>query len=218
MLSFINVNKGKHHVEDDALESETKRIKLSLENAVVLDEKGGTLNLNENTDKIAVVGFYGEEDDEEARKYVEYGCDRVTKRYNQQAPLIFSSIVHFGRYKNLSALTQNSMLVLIGHGGLNEYDNPTFAGLEADHLAEVIFEDCELKLTDSITFISCNIGATSFMYEFKSNIGKYQQVPNPAPVLYAFSRPIKMGFDGTLWVDHGEEIGFESAEKYKVTL
>lgn len=171
---------------------------------------------------ISIIGFYGDPNESIIDKeYVQYGVERISERFKQTFSYTQHGIcdIYKNLYPNLSHLADDGDLYLIGHSSVNRFHEPTFADKEADHIVELLFEDCELSNAKSITFISCNLGLGTFLSKFKSAINNNEYLEDkPKPLLFAYTKPIKVSLQGTLWVDHGEDLGFETAEQFKVTI
>lgn len=171
---------------------------------------------------IGIVGIRGEtEETEEDRQFVDYCVDRLAKRHQtlKHSPIVSFYDVDMEKYPDFSSLHEQSTMYVVGHGGVNENGYATLANKEADHIAEILFEDCHLPKTEAIHFVSCDLGATAFLPDFKSVLKKEKYVPEHAlPLLFGYTREVTMSIDGTLWVDNGEELGFETAENYKLVL
>ncbi len=181
-----------------------------------------SFNSKKPTYQKSVIGLYGDPDESIIDKeYIQYGVERVSARFIQMRSYTQHGFydLYQNLYPDLSSLASDGDLYLIGHGSVNRYVEPTFADFEADHVSELLFEDCGLINAKSITFISCNLGTGTFLSKFNTAINNSDYlVAKPKPLLFAYTKPIKMSLDGTLWIDNGEDLGFETAEHFKVTI
>ena len=169
-------------------------------------------------DHICIMGVFDYDENgetEEEREYIQYGMTRVSEKYKNKKIPYSCHLYDFDRNNipNLSHLTSSSKIILIGHGGINEYKEFAFAGKEADHLAEILFEDCELSSICAIEFISCNLADSDFIEKFKKALPEEQE-----PVIIAYTKPLKMGFSGNLFVDLGECDGIVAANQFKLKI
>ncbi|WP_454785169.1 C80 family cysteine peptidase [Legionella sp. WA2024007413] len=130
--------------------------------------------------------------------------------FKEENQLFYSSRLE--SYPDLSQLTSQSRLCLIGHSAQGEQE---FSGCDVEMLVERLVEDCSLSAVKRITFLACHLGgARKFIEELQLKLaeeGIYTEIA-------AYKADLIVDSSGHRWVDLGEHDGLVKANKQKLVM
>lgn len=169
--------------------------------------KKGMKIFSQKYDKTVVVEFYS--DNLKKRKVIaKTAKDLLGAHFKEKNRLIYSS--QYESYPDLSQLTAQSRLCLVGHGREGK-----FSGCDVDMLVERLIEDCSLKAVKRISFISCNLGKTrDFIEELQLKLAKEDIFTE----IGAYKSYLIVDRSGHRWVDLEDRGGIVEAGKQKVVM
>lgn len=182
-----------------------------------------TANSEKNTskyDQTYILGMHhiDGKDSEEEREYIVYCCNNLKRKYDSKAhpcQVEFYDIEQ-NSYPDLTHLSPQSRLILIGHGTyIAETNTIGFAGREADQVAESLFEDCDLHEAKTLKFISCKLGSGTFLDQMKTAIKELDTGPKIMPQIKGYSTSLYVSILGDIYADCAEE-GVKPAKSYKI--
>lgn len=154
----------------------------------------------------------------EDKEYIVYCSNNLKQKYDSKmhpCQVAFYDIEQ-ETYPDLTHLTSQSRLMLIGHGTYIANANMVgFAGREVEQVVEAIFEDCELHEVKTLKFISCKLGAGDFLDQMKTAIEALETGPKMMPQIEGYSAPIYVSMSGEIAADCAEE-GIQIAKPFKI--
>jgi hypothetical protein len=171
-------------------------------------------------DQTFILGMHHIEgkDSIEDREYIVYCCNNLKRKYdNKEHPcqLAFYDIFQ-DDYPDLKNLTPNSRLILVGHGTyMHDTNLIGFAGRDAEQVAEVVFEDCNLQEAKTLKFISCKLGSSAFLDEMKTIIETSETASKVAPQITGYNAPLYVSMTGDIYAECNEE-GIKIAKPFKI--
>ncbi|KTD02137.1 C80 family cysteine peptidase [Fluoribacter gormanii] len=160
-------------------------------------------------DQTVVVEFFSDKSTTES-VIKENSKNLLGSLFKEENRLFYSSLLE--SYPDLSQLTSQSRLCLIGHSAQGKQK---FSGCDVDMLVERLVEDCSLSAVKRITFIACYLGeAKAFIEELQlklANEGIYTEIA-------AYKAYLVIDSSGHRWVDLGEKDGLVEAGKQKIVM
>ncbi len=157
-------------------------------------------------------------DSEEDKEYIVYCGNNLKQKYDSKMHPCQAAFYDIEQetYPDLTHLTSQSRLILIGHGTYIANANMVgFAGREAEQVVESIFEDCELHEVKTLKFISCKLGSGDFLDQMKTAIETLETGPKIMPQIEGYSALIYVSISGEIDADCAEE-GIQIAKPYKI--
>ncbi|PWY57432.1 hypothetical protein DGG96_01575 [Legionella qingyii] len=162
-----------------------------------------------NYDRTVVVEFFSDKSTTE-NVIKENSKNLLGVLFKEENRLFYSSLLE--SYPDLSQLTSQSRLCLIGHSAPGKQK---FSSCDVDMLVERLVEDCSLKAVKRITFIACYLGETkAFIEELQLKLaheGIYTEIA-------AYKAYLVIDSSGHRWVDLGEKDGLVEAGKQKIVM
>ncbi|CAM2789210.1 Peptidase C80 family [Legionella steigerwaltii] len=160
-------------------------------------------------DRTVVVEFYSDKTrKDDAIK--ENAKNLLSIHFKEENRLIYSSRLE--SYPDLSQLTSQSRLYLVGHG---EKKKQKFSSCDVDMLVERLVDDCSLKAAKRITLIACHLGE---MKEFIADLQLKLAEEGVYTEVAAYKSYLVVDHLGHRWVDLGEENGLVEAGKQKIVM
>lgn len=160
-------------------------------------------------DKTVVVEFYSDKSTQDP-VIKENAKNLLGLHFKEDQRLYYSSQLE--SYPDLSQLTGESRLLLVGHG---THGKQKFSSCDVDMLVERLVEDCSLKAVKRITLVACHLGETKlFLNDLQQKLaaeGVYTEVA-------AYKGYLVVDSTGHRWVDLGGQYGLVEAGKQKIVM
>ncbi|WP_082650440.1 C80 family cysteine peptidase [Legionella parisiensis] len=161
-------------------------------------------------DRATVIEFYSDKTSQNDSAIKENAKNLLGIHFKEENRLIYSTTLNY--FPDLSQLTSQSHLLLVGHGTKGTYK---FSDCDADMLVERLVEDCSLQAVKRLTLVACHLGETkAFIEELQLKLAK----ENIYTEIAAYKSYLVIDSSGHRWIDLGDEYGLVNAGKQKIVL